>query len=322
MYVTASADWLRAGMGGRNIEANAILYHTINLSINLANALNDTELIANWTAVAAGIKSAANERLWVSSAGLYKDNETTTLMPQDGNSWAVVANLTANSSQVADISRNLAARWGPYGAPAPEASQNKTAVSPFISGIELQAHFLAENASRALELMKLEWGFMLDDPRMTNSTFIEGYSTDGSIHYPPYSEDSRVSHAHGWAAGPTSALTFSVAGIQLLSPVGRTWRIAPMLADLKSVDAGFATSLGTFSSKIEIGEDGSLSMEFEAPEGTSGSVSVPAGECSGTVWLEGHSGGGKTGSYEADGLQDVVIEGLMGGKYTLTRKCS
>jgi hypothetical protein len=32
---------------------------------------------------------------------------------------------------------------------------------------------------------------MLDDPRMTNSTFIEGYSSDGSLHYAPYKNDPR-----------------------------------------------------------------------------------------------------------------------------------
>lgn len=40
--------------------------------------------------------------------------------------------------------------------------------------------------------MRLQWGdFMLDDPRMTNSTFIEGYSADGSLHYAPYPDDAR-----------------------------------------------------------------------------------------------------------------------------------
>lgn len=44
----------------------------------------------------------------------------------------------------------------------------------------------------ALDLMRIEWGnYMLDDPRMTNSTFIEGYSADGSLHYSPYSNDPR-----------------------------------------------------------------------------------------------------------------------------------
>lgn len=35
-----------------------------------------------------------------------------------------------------------------------------------------------------------------DDPRMTNSSFIEGYSTNGSLSYAPYSNDARISYAH------------------------------------------------------------------------------------------------------------------------------
>lgn len=99
-------------------------------------------------------------------------------MPQDGNSWAVVSNLTDTAAKAADISAGLAARWTPYGAPAVEADN---AVSPFISGFELQAHILSGNVSAALDLLTTEWGFMLDDPRMTNSTFIEGYQADGVL---------------------------------------------------------------------------------------------------------------------------------------------
>jgi hypothetical protein len=57
----------------------------LNQGIELANILNDTASVASWTSIAATIKEAANNLLWVESAGLYKDNETTTLNPQDGN---------------------------------------------------------------------------------------------------------------------------------------------------------------------------------------------------------------------------------------------
>ncbi|KAK5673753.1 hypothetical protein LTS12_029753, partial [Elasticomyces elasticus] len=208
--ITASSDWLRYGMGGRNIEANAILYYVLNQSQDLARALNDQNTTTTWSHTAATLKQTANNLLWDAKAGLYKDNETTTLHPQDGNTWAIKANLTLSPSQAAQISQSLQSRWGPYGAPAPEAHST---VSPFISGFELQAHYLSGNAQRALDLIRLQWGFMLDDPRMTNSTFIEGYSTDGSLQYAPYTNTPRVSFAHGWSTGPTAALTFYTGGM-------------------------------------------------------------------------------------------------------------
>ncbi|KAJ5577446.1 uncharacterized protein N7459_006410 [Penicillium hispanicum] len=275
--VTASADWLRYGMGGHNIEANAILYYVLEDAQQLARELNKTSsLTARWGQVASGIKSAANNLLWDHEAGLYKDNETTTLYPQDGNSWAIKANLTLSDDQSKTISRSLQARWGPYGAPAPEAGKT---VSPFIGGFELQAHYLADQPESALDLMRLQWGFMLQDPRMTQSTFIEGYSTDGSLHYAPYTNDPRISHAHGWSTGPTAALTTYAAGIQLTGPAGNTWKIAPLPGNLTIVDAGLATSRGTFSVVFERSADGGYNrLSFQTPSSTSGEVSLP-GAC-------------------------------------------
>lgn len=123
--------------------------------------------------------------------------------------------------------------------------------------------------------MRLQWGFMLDDPRMTQSTFIEGYSTDGSLHYAPYRNDARISHAHGWATGPTAALMFYAAGLQLLGPAGERWVVAPQPGDLRRVEAGFRTSLGMFEVDFRRGKNGGYaSLVFTTPEGTMGDVKI------------------------------------------------
>ena len=151
---------------------------------------------------------------------------------------------------------------------------------------------------------------MLDDPRMTNSSFIEGYSADGSLHYAPYTNDPRVSHAHGWSTGPTSLMSFYVAGIHLESAMGQTWRIAPMLGDLTEVEAGFVTPLGSFSNTIVAGgKNGNISrMTFSTPKGTVGSVSLPG--------VNGKLvNGGKSVS-----LVNGEAAGLAGGDWTLQVK--
>ena len=206
--VTTILDWLRFGMGGHNIEANAIFFYTLQLGVTLANIENDTATADRWAQLASGIQSAAMSLLWQPSVGLFRDNETTTLAPQDGNAWAVKSGLITSPSQVAQISSALQARWSPYGAPAPEAADT---ISPFISGFELETHFIANHTDAALALVRNMWAdFMLDDPRMTNSTFIEGYSVTGALHYAPYENDAWLSHAHGWSTGPTSSLTVSL----------------------------------------------------------------------------------------------------------------
>jgi hypothetical protein len=319
MNVTSSADWLRFGMGGHNIEANSILYYTLTQGLALAAALNDTGPISTWTAAAEKVKTAANMLLWDNDAGMYRDNETTALHPQDGNTWAVLSNLTSNPTQAARISTNLVSRWTPFGAPALEAAD---AISPFISSFELQTHFLAGNASAALALMRLQWGFMLDDERMTNSTFIEGYSSSGELHYAPYLNDARISHAHGWGTGPTASLSFYVAGVQLLSAGGRTWRIAPELGDLKHVDAGFSTGLGLFKAKTEV-RGGEVEMEFETPKGTRGEVKVPVLACKGHVLMQELDGRCEDRAVEvaADGGA-VTVADVEGGRWKVKFACA
>ncbi|TVY43620.1 hypothetical protein LOCC1_G005098 [Lachnellula occidentalis] len=257
MFVTSDKDWLRGGMNGHNIEANAILYYVLNQGINLANLVGDTASASKWGPVASKVKDAANSLLWDADANLYKDNENSDVRPQDGNVWAIKAGITTSSTQNTAISSALKARWGPYGAPAPETGSPAT-ISPFIGSLELEAHFLSSAPQNALDLMRRQWAdFMLDDPRMTNSTFIEGYSETGELHYPLYSSDAIISHSHGWSTGPTYALSFYVAGLQLVSESGKTWMIAPQMGDLTEVVAGFTH------------------LRFHTPPGTTGSISLP-----------------------------------------------
>jgi hypothetical protein len=282
------------------------LYYTINQGLNLASILNDSASITEWSPKADAIKVAANSLLWNPATNLFIDNETTTLSPQDGNAWAVKANLTLSMAQSSSITNALKSRWGKYGAPAPEAGSPLT-ISPFIGSFELEAHFIGAETQDALDLIRLQWGFMLNDPRMTNSTFIEGYSADGSLHYAPYNNDPRVSHAHGWSTGPTSLMSFYIAGIHLTSSIGKTWKISPALGDLTDVDAGFATPLGMFSSTVSARDGAIQSMKFKTPIGTKGIVSLPG--------VKGELIGGPRGDIVK--LIDGEVADLPGGEWTL-----
>ena len=156
--------------------------------------------------------------------------------------------------------------------------------------------------------MRVQWGFMLDDARMTNSTFIEGYSTDGSLQYAPYKNTPRVSHAHGWSTGPTAALTFFTAGLQLTGPAGKKWYYAPQPGDLTDVHAGFETKLGVFSSAFKrTARSGYYtSLEFSAPDGTLGDVSLP-----------GTNGALVSGDGQRVKLVNGVAKGLKGDRWKL-----
>lgn len=280
--------------------------------------MGDKGVTKNWTSTATGIQKAANNILWDASANLFWDNDmntnSTSLHPQDGNSWAVLSGLVDDTARAVAISNALQARWvKPYGAPAPEAGDT---VSPFASGFEIQAHYYAGHAERAVELIEFMWAdFMLDDPRMTNSTFIEGYSTNGSLHYAPYQNDPRVSHAHGWATGPTSTLTFLAAGVRLTSAAGKTWQMEPSLGGLGSIEAGYVTPLGSFSASWTVSRRGWYSGKFEVPRHTSGTLVIPASVSQKKLIVKGPKG---KQSIKVRGKgSKITIPNLPGGKYTV-----
>ncbi|GME48578.1 hypothetical protein V502_10960 [Neofusicoccum parvum] len=312
--VTSSNDWLRSGMGGHNVEANSIFYRTLDTGLKLAAEVGDDSVVDTWASAMTKIKESVNSRLWDPVQNLFFDNDANqtadALRPQDGNAWAVVSGLVSGD-RAAAISTSLASRWvRPYGAPAPEAGAT---ISPFASGFEVQAHYMAGFPARAVELVEFMWGgFMLDDARMTGSSFVEGYATDGALHYAPYDNDARLSHAHGWSTGPTSALTFLGAGIQLASARGRAWSVRPRPGSLGRVEAGFETALGRFAAEWVAADGYVVSGRFETPAGTLGTLVLYTNVSDVAVT-------GPRGLVRASGTDNgsVVFENLPGGTYVV-----
>ena len=155
MNVTGLRDWARLGGGGINSAGNALLYKvTISVlseenawinscrpyaqvrvnSAELASYLSLHDLSVTYSANATALKSAFNAAFWVPELGLYRDNLTTTLCPQDGNSMAIMFNLTQTREQAKRVSEGLRKNWNELGPIATELPDN---ISPFISGLEV-----------------------------------------------------------------------------------------------------------------------------------------------------------------------------------------
>lgn len=96
--------------------------------------MGNVSLASAYTANASSIKTAFNDLLWDEAAGLFKDNDMSTLHPQDGNSLAVLFNLTTNASQIQAISEGLTQFWTDLGPLSPELNDT---IIPFVSGFEV-----------------------------------------------------------------------------------------------------------------------------------------------------------------------------------------
>jgi hypothetical protein len=319
LNVTRTQDWARAGQGGENIQANALLYGALTGGAYLATVKGDNGLATTYSNRAAALKTAANARLWDPNAGMYRDNPTSNLYPQDGNSLAVWYGLTDSPAKASSIAQKLSTRWNAFGATTPEWGGG---VHPFTGGMEVHAHFTANDDFTALAQIRRTWGYMLDSPIGTKSTFWEGINSDGSLAY----GGSFMSLAHGWSSGPTSALTFNVLGTAPETQVGQ-YRFVPHPGDLTSAEGRITLPQGQLNASWSRDPAaGTYTARLTSPTGTTGRIGVP--KLSGTnisasvngavVWSNntftprpGISGASQDNNY-------VYLTGVAPGTYDVT----
>jgi hypothetical protein len=293
LHVTGEMDWGRPGQGGINTSANAIMYNTLLSGARLAKVLNDP-VAQEWLAIAARLKETFQaSTLWDEKAGLFKDNPSghhripetdlyeggnianpfAPLRPQDGNANAIRHGL-ATKQQSLLASANLETKWNDLGAVNPECGG---AISPFITGFELDAHFRIGQYDRALELIRRQWGYMLRHPHSTGCTMLEAFHLDGELKYLFYEgKHSYLSHAHPWSTGPLYLLTYYVLGLRPkpFVPGGKEWLFVPMMGDLEFAEGGFVTEYGKIQGSWRR-EDSRVILKVSAPEGTYGTVGIP-----------------------------------------------
>jgi hypothetical protein len=272
--VTLVSDWGRLGMAGANIEANALLYRALVTSAELATAEGDATLSATYSAQAASLQTAVNSNLWNATAGAFQDNLTSTLIPQDGNALAIWFGIVNDSSKATSIVAALHKNWNTYGSQTPEGDPTKAMISPFPGSMEVAARFIANDDQNALDLIRLEWGYMLNSPVGAGGTFWEGYQADGSLGY----GGAYMSHAHGWSTGPTFAMTQWVLGVAPDSAAGQTFHVIPHVGDLTHAEGLLTMAPGkvvSVSYDHATCGDFTLTVDSSTNAGSVGVVGVP-----------------------------------------------
>ncbi|KAB8289678.1 hypothetical protein EYC80_010590 [Monilinia laxa] len=260
LYVTGINDWGRLTQGGHNSEANVLLCRVLTTGSIIATWASNSILSATWKSLAHTLQSSINNKLFSSTTGAFYDSDTNShLYPQDANSMALAYSVSPLNT-TSSISTQLLTNWSPIGAVSPELPNNIVA---YTSSIEVKAHLVSRNPLRSLALMRLSWGWYLHNPFGTQSTFIEGYLSDGTWGYRSangYNGDySYPSHSHGWGTGPVEVLITGVVGIQLIGAGGSEWSFVPQFGDLKRAEGGVTAALGKFSAGWSLaGETGYL----------------------------------------------------------------
>jgi hypothetical protein len=252
--VDQTADWQRSGQGGQNIAANALLYRVTQGAVELARMMQDTKAALRYQTAGEALKCAINAVLWDETRHAYRDNPTSVIFPQDGNSLAVWFNITDSADKRAGVLAYLKSNWGELGAISPEwVYQGKGAIGTFPSSMEVFAWLSSlRRAKEGISLIKRTWGYMLNSPNSTQSTFWEGFQADGQFAF----EGIYMSHAHGWSTGPAPALTFHVLGLRRGKWGRHDYEVVPSFSS--------ASGLAFCEGSLSFGAAGKVFVRWEA----------------------------------------------------------
>jgi hypothetical protein len=279
MSVNLTADWGRQSSGGEEISANALFYHVLRGASFLATTVGDPVMAAKYDTQASGLRAAIQSRLWDSAEGLYSEVPGSALFPQDGNALALWFGIPDSSSQGSQISSNLKRRWNSFGAVTPE---RPGAIATFPGSIEVMAHFAAGEDANALDLIQLEWGYMLASPAGTGSSFWEGYLQDGTFDY----GGSYMSLAHGWATGPTAALTQYIGGVGPEPSTSVQFHFIPHIGNLRFAAVTVPLPQGTVSASWSQAPGG-FAANVEAPDFMTGRYGIPVNSGAASIFVDG-----------------------------------
>ena len=191
---------------------------------------------------------------------------------------AVLFGVAPHNQRSAILQRLAAALDTPNGplAFSPGSTILSQIISPFISSFDTWARFENGDAVGALALIHTVWGHMRKgspSPYYSGGVW-EALAPDGSPATRQSVGGTFCSLAHGWASGPTSALSKYVLGVRPIQPGYKTWLIEPQPGDLTWAEGRVPTPYGPIKVKWKKTPQG-LCLEIEVPNGATGSVGLP-----------------------------------------------
>ncbi|MFG1604980.1 alpha-L-rhamnosidase C-terminal domain-containing protein [Actinoplanes sp. NPDC049265] len=272
-------------------RSGAITYYNANYvqalgdAARLARLLGHTADAERWTTRAGSVAAAVNARLWDAAAGAYLDSAAGPVRHgQDGNAIAVTAGVADPARAGSALSYLDASNRLPYGNAfmdndtLPGVGGASERVYAFTSYPEIVARFRTGRAESAIDQIKRTYGWMhTHDPGLTQW---EGIGPGGT----PY-EGSYTSMAHGWSTGVLPALTNELLGVTPTGPGFTTWAVTPRPGTVTWARGRVPTPHGPIT--VEWRSTPSFTLKVTAPEGTTGTVTLPTQDPAARAYLNG-----------------------------------
>ncbi|MEU4249987.1 alpha-L-rhamnosidase C-terminal domain-containing protein [Amycolatopsis sp. NPDC026612] len=265
-------DWYDGTKTGAVSMYNMLYFRNLTEAAYLARETGQPDLATQYTNKAAALRTAINTTLFNSRTGVYdlSDKKRGTVA-QDANAAAVTFGVAPAGAVPGILTKLKSALWGPHG-PQPFSADTgySKLVSPFVSGFELRARLTAGDTTGALQLLSDVWGQMVRPGPNHTGALWENLNPDGTI------PKGSTSLAHGWASAPTSELTARVLGARPVGAGYATWIVQPQPGSLTWTVGQVPTPHGPLAVKWGRTSGGGFDMDVTAPNGTSGTIAVPA----------------------------------------------
>ncbi len=244
-------DWAQVDKQGAITALNCFYYKALRDAAELALVCGLETDREQYLLLAEKLKVAINARLWSESLGAYVDCLTnegqSTLVSQHSNALAVLYGI-------ADADRAERAMAYVLG----QRDDQVKVGTPFFMHYVLAALYRLGEHHKALEIIRREWGRMLD----------AGATTFWELLTPNWS------HCHAWSSMPTHDLIAEYLGVVPTQPGYTEFRVAPVSADLTWAKGTVPTVLGD----IEVNWqdiDHQFHLSFTVLEGSKANVRLP-----------------------------------------------
>jgi Bacterial alpha-L-rhamnosidase 6 hairpin glycosidase domain/Bacterial alpha-L-rhamnosidase C-terminal domain len=222
-----------------------------------------------WHMRAAAVASWFSAEFWDPAADAFTDSAgDTSVHPQDGNVFAILAGLATASQAQSALAYIDTTMSTPDGDTITDSSawdrpvwgyDGTSRIEPFIGYFDVLARFSVGDDEAALDLIRREWGFMLDNGPGTMWENIDA-STGKPVDIDP-------SWDHGWSSGAAPALTTQVLGVRPVSPGFAKFVVTPHPGDLTFASGDVPTPHGTIHVSWRL-VAGSPVVTVSAPHGT------------------------------------------------------
>lgn len=249
-------DWaaMDTPSNGIVIHQNCTLVQSLNDSANLAESLGKTIKAAEWRKLAILVKDAINKHAYSDKNNAYTD------CLRRSESGLVKSNVYSQQTQSTAVSGKVAEGIRLESAKEYMVSPPKffiTSGSPFFEFFLLENLMKNEDTNAFIDLIRKDWGFMVDKG---SSTFWEMWTF--------IQPDGRLtrSHCHGWSAAPVYFLTEYILGVMPLEAGYKKVSIKPHCGDLEWARGSVPTPLGLIEVDWE-NKNGKLILNVNAPDG-------------------------------------------------------